>query len=70
MAERVVIDIREAYYPDADPRALRIPLGSLLADPGRLPRGRAYVLIGHDENDAGFAARFLRERGLDVTARR
>jgi rhodanese-related sulfurtransferase len=66
--ERIVVDVREAFHPQRATEAVRLPLGLLLADPAILSPNLRYAVMGQVERDAAFAARVLRERGLDVTA--
>jgi hypothetical protein len=60
-----VLDVREAYHlrPGDLEGATHAPLGLLLADPARLPRGTCWRVRAHDAREAEFVARILRDAG-------
>lgn len=68
IASGVLLDIRERYEADLVPLpgAMRIPLGTLLADPMRAPQGAAVLVVDHDGSRVAFATRYLRSHGIDA----
>lgn len=68
--EATLLDIREEYEA-ATARvhgATRIPLGLLLAEPDRAPRGRPILVVDHEGTHTTLAVRYLRENGRDAHA--
>lgn len=64
-----LVDIREEYEASTArvESAVRIPLGMLLADPGRAPRMGPVIVMDHEGTRARFAAEYLRRHGVDAT---
>lgn len=64
----MLLDIRERYEADLAPVAgsIRIPLGALLASPDQAPRDRQVRIVDHDGSRVAFAARYLRQHGVDA----
>ncbi len=64
------IDLREPYRARLSPvpESVNIPLGVLLAEPERLRPGERVVMLSDRPEQADFAARHFRERGVDAIA--